>query len=220
MSSCKILGRSQVTLMMKGLLSSIPPMDRDAVETVEKKIAGQSFKKWDENVVVDKHFGIDNKMFPSFVRELKVLLDIGDEQVNKLIGVHKYAKTNELQKFEKKYNHGDLNARYIFFVVCKQQEWTDMIYAYYKLDAELDNFQGERLKKKQRIARFSWFGGRIKFGSREIEIDEYEYRNQIPFLTQVQGDKKVDAYFRSKALEGFENEGLIDNTKTKTKRNK
>ena len=142
--------------------------------------------------------GIEIKNMKDFLDHLQDAYEgIGEEARKKMDG-SLYASDWEYKIVDFKYNpSSDSGARYgmIAFGKSKDGMFVDCMYCLYKLDFKV---APTKIIKKER----SIFWGLVKWETVENRVQESELG--------VKSLKRIQNFFRVKALEGFYKEGLID----------
>ncbi|CAH3160976.1 unnamed protein product [Porites evermanni] len=183
---------------VKAGLYSVKVSQFDATQ-LQREIEGELFDKWHEGCEVMEAKGIAIESIQSFLDHLQDAYEGIDEEMRKKMNGIEWAKEWAYKVMEFKYNaSSDSSARYgmIAFGKSKDGKFVDCMYCLYKLDFKV---APERIITTK---HHSSFWGLIKWQT----VDEKEQERVLG----VKPLKRIQNFFRFKALEGFYKEGLID----------
>lgn len=179
-------------------LHSVKVSQYDATK-VQREMEGELFDKWHEACEVMESKGVAIADIHGFLDHLHDAYEGIDDEMRKKMNGIKWTSEWSYKVVEFKYNSAsDSGARYgmIAFGKSPDGKFVDCMYCLYKLDFKV---APERIvTTKQHSALFGLF----KWETTEEKVQER--------VLGVKSLKSIKNFFRYKALEGFYNEGLID----------
>ncbi|XP_015777876.1 PREDICTED: uncharacterized protein LOC107355800 isoform X6 [Acropora digitifera] len=191
------LGNRALVKVKQGL-HTVKVSQYDATQ-VQREIEGELFDKWHEGCEVMETKGIPVKNIHGFLDHLQEAYDDIDKTMRKKMNAIKWGSEWSYKIVECKYNAGnDSVAKYAMIAFGKSRDgnFLDCMYCLYKLDFKV---APEKIVTKK---EHSALWGLFKWETVEEEVKER--------VLGVKSLKRIKNFFRFKALEGFYQEGLID----------
>ena len=197
-------GRNKALEMLRNTMYTIE-VDKSASQRVQRKLEEILPNKWKENTEVRKHFGITD--FEGYADGLKKHLGIPEKEYDEILFTHKFTEVGDSSRLEIDFNEGMLDTRYLFFALYKHEGVTDVVYALYTLKAEAKP-QTKMVQIDSKVRSFLW-------GLYRSVEPVYEAQEQQGGLEKFQHDADCKAFLRSRALEGFAEQGVLEKSKLK-----
>lgn len=189
---------NRALVKVKQGLHTVKVSQYDATQ-VQREMEGELFDKWHEGCEVMESKGIPIENIHGFLDHLKDAYEGIDRDMRKKMNGIQWANEWAYKVVEFKYNAANNSgARYgmIAFGKSKDGKFVDCMYCLYKLDFKV---APERIVTRK---EHSVLWGLFKWETEEEKVQER--------VLGVKSLKRIKNFFRFKALEGFYQEGLID----------
>lgn len=188
--------KSAMDAVLKGL-HDVKVSKHDATE-LQRKLEGELFDKWDEKCETATFERIDFDEIDQFIDRMQCSYEGIDDQVKRKMMVIKNCRLWQNKIIEWKFNKGDNSgARYGMIALGKSpdRKFVDCMYVMYMMNFKIA--PRELVNKK----RHSVLGGLYSWTTRKVVKEERSLGSE--------SIKRLQNFFRLKALEAFQREGLI-----------
>lgn len=189
---------NRALVKVKQGLHTVKVSQYDATQ-VQREMEGELFDKWHEGCEVMESKGIPIENINGFLDHLEDAYEGIDKELRKKMNGIQWASEWSYKVVEFKYNSAnDSGARYgmIAFGKSKDRKFVDCMYCLYKLDFKVAPQRIVTTKEHSLLwGLFKWETVEVKVQGRVLGVNSL---------------KRIKNFFRFKALEGFYQEGLID----------
>ncbi|XP_067018088.1 uncharacterized protein [Acropora muricata] len=189
---------NRALVKVKQSLHAVKVSQGDATQ-LQREIEGELFEKWNEGIKVSETKGIPIEKIHGFMDDLAKDCDGIDEETRKDMNKIQWGSEWSQKIVEFKYNTAnESGAKYgmVVFVKSKDGKFVDCMYCLYKLHFKVA--PEKIITKKEHSALWGLF----KWETVEEKVQER--------VLGVKSLKRIKNFFRFKALQAFNNEGLID----------